>query len=269
MGINPATGKPFILPMELTQVNPGNKGIPTLDPATGKPYPGGASPQQLLDFHYRRAQYFYEHNDKNAGDIETQKAASIDAAIKEATQAQHYKEMYEAAMYGHDVSAANNLRTTETSASNNANTNNTRLTTTAMNNNASTLGRMIASGTTLQVAQEKIASDYQKQIDKDVADMQAASTKATLHGQPNPFPDIGVYKSALAQGITAVTKDPKQLDHWLNWVDQGGAAGKYTPSMIIQAKDYLRRAAQDATPPPPQAGGSNATGYPPMPNPQE
>lgn len=85
-GIDPTTGKPFLLPKPLQQVVPGNKGVPMIDPMTKKPYVGGASPDAVLAHEEALARYYASTGQTPLANVEQNQ-------VKETLQEEIQKEL--------------------------------------------------------------------------------------------------------------------------------------------------------------------------------
>ncbi len=85
-GIDPTTGKPFLLPKPLQQIVPGNKGVAMIDPTTGKPYVGGASPDQVLAHEEALARYYASTGQMPLANVEQNQ-------VKETLQEEIQKEL--------------------------------------------------------------------------------------------------------------------------------------------------------------------------------
>lgn len=83
MGVDPTTGKAFVLPKSLQQIVPNNAGRVPLDPNTGKPYVGGASPDQVLAHRFALAQWLASTGQGPAAKIA---ATEADAQLRQEMQ---------------------------------------------------------------------------------------------------------------------------------------------------------------------------------------
>ena len=255
-GIDPATGRPFVVPPELLQVAPNNKGIPLLDPATGKPYEGGASPHQELEHAYKWAQFYSQHGDQTDAQLWLQKAKDIDASMKLDLQALHDKQMYEAAMYGHDVSRENNINTVQGADTRNIRTTDTSRANTFDRDTTSRDNNIRTTDTSRQNAIDRVAQQQSAQVENDVRAMRNQNAIATRTGKTEPYPNLDAAEQNLSRAIGVVASDPKKLNEYLKGLD--AHAADYGPEFLIYAKRMLQNAAQ---------GGSQAArpflGHPP------
>lgn len=261
-GIDPATGKSVQLPPALLQVAPGNKGKPATD-------------QQEIDHLYAVANNYVQRGFPDLAAPYLDRAKSLEGILKSA-QTQE-------ATLNREV-LLNNLTTNRDFGLNNLITNRDvnlqgtrdqaamdRLLDTLSNRillNQMTTNRDITTTgmrdqTSIANTQARIAQQISQQSNIDLREMEKQNATALRNKQPSPYPNLDNFKTGLGQAITAVSKDPKQLQTYLGRLNAN--AGAFGPQLTAYGRSQLEAAARESQAATAQPGGSQATGNPPPP----
>jgi hypothetical protein len=245
-GVDPATGKPFILPQALTQVVPGNKGKP-------------ATTQDQYNHFSAVARWAYSNGYTDMGDYASGQAKDL---LNEMTRAQA-----EAAQNQRDIfnqgeqdrrtaetvagAMGRTVLTTDTSRANNedttgqSNINNLRTTTQSDVNSA----RTAATSRSNTLANINQRASTQTDLFMRGYEAQNARAKADADKSGNavdlPYPNLDAFKQNLSANIASVAQNPKSLPGVLKALD--AHAKDYDPEWIQYAEQKLTEAAQAAS----------------------
>jgi len=239
LGIDPITGKPFVIPKPLTQVAPNNKGR-------------AATPEQLYQHYSNLARYYVGTGQTDAANLAAQQASEIQRQMisNNALQMRAILDYYN--------QAHQDQRSANTQAG-------------ALQRNLNTVGGADARAANVQSGEDfrqqvtqggldrrqqasiaaanarnaaSVAQRYTAQSNTDLRSMEQQNAMATREGKPTPYPNLDSFKGALASAIDAVTKDPKKLKKYLQTIDSYGPV--FGPQLLIYARRQLQDAARDA-----------------------
>jgi hypothetical protein len=236
-GIDPATGKPFLLPPALSQVAPGNKGKAATD-------------AQTLAHLYAYANWLTQNGqtDLAASTLDRAKAMEADIRASNALTMRQNLDLYNQGQESQrtaDEISAGITRTgmnNDTSLRTNANTvsgadeRNIRTTDTSTQNNIRT------TATSLANTQQHIVAETQRTAATEMGKYANANAISTRAGKPLPYPNLDAFNKNLGTNIATVAKDPSKL----NSIIQGlyAHAADYNPAWIKAAVDALTNAAE-------------------------
>lgn len=262
-GLDPATNKPFLLPPNLAQVVPNNKGKAATDP-------------QTLAHLYALANWYTQNGqtDLAASTLDRAKAMESDIRANNALILRQQLDFYNQEQSDQRTAAiigganSRNQNTTDAALQRTldiiqgANQRNIRTTDTAMADTAarditSTTNNMRTTGVSRQNALDNIAQRNAGQTNLFMRGYEAQNAIATRTGKTVPYPTLDAFKRNLSSNIGVVAQDPSKLDGLLKGLD--AHAKDYDPEWVKYAKDELRQAAKSAG----QIGGSQAAENPP------
>jgi hypothetical protein len=261
-GIDPATGKPFLMPLAISQVVPGNKGKPATDP-------------QTLAHLYAYANWLTQTGQADLAAATLDRAKAMESDIRSANALtmrqnldlynqgqsdQRTAETIAGALQRNEntvgQSDVNNLRTTGTSAQNNIRT-----------TGQSNINNLRTTGVSRQNTLDNIRQRNQTQTDLFLRAQENQNDAATRTGKTPPYPQLDSFKKGLTTAIKTVTDNPKDLPTILKAVETH--ASGWDPAWVDYAKQELTQAAKDAAQPiqPLPVGGSQASPNPQYPGP--
>lgn len=257
LGIDPTTGKKFVLPLPLSQVAPGNKGKAATD-------------QQTLTHLYSYANWLAQtgQTDQAATVLDRAKSMEADIRANNSLMLRQTLDLYNQGQQdyrtGETIAGAlqRNVNTEQGANERNirsvegADTRNIRTTNTSMLNTAARDATSIAN------TQAHIAQQIEQQSNVDMRQMEGENAKATRLKQPPPYPNLQNFKDGLSTAIAAVANDPKQLQTYISRLTQN--AGAFGPQLIQYGRLQLEAAARESQQAA-QSGGSQAAGNPPPP----
>ena len=263
LGKDPATGKPFVVPLPLSQVAPNNKGKQPTD-------------QQTLAHLYALANWYNQtgQSDMAASTMDRAKAMESDIRANNALMLRQTLDLYNQGQM--DQRSANaiagalqrNQNTIGGASSREQTMADALMARALLQADTSTQNNIRTTGTSRQNTLDNIRQRNQTQTDLFMRGYEAqnarAAADAAKSGNPVvlPYPNLDAFKRNLSSNIATVAQDPKKLASLLKALD--AHAKDYDPEWIRYATQALQEAAQSASQP---IGGSQANQNPQYPGP--